>query len=515
MSMPANAVKNSNKKGFLGWIEALGNKLPHPIFLFMIFCFIILLFSYLGHLFNWQAVNPVTKEKVQAFNILSKEGLAKVFTSFQTNIMGFRPLTDILIIILGISMLEKTGLISTILRRFFVNLSAKYLTLVVVFVGVSSSVASDAGFMVLPPLAGMLFYATGRNPLVGIIAAYGSVAAGFASSFFLGVVEVVGFGFTEQAARLLDPGISVPIVSNFYFTFISAFLLPLTAFFVTEKIVSPRLGHYNSEEMNEVILEKTEITKEETSGLNYAGIALLLYIVVILLLVLPSNGILRGEGGSVLNSPFMSSIILIVAGAFFFPGLAYGIKTKSIRSDKDAVRIMTEGISGFAGYILVAIFLSQLIKFMEWSNLGLISAINGAEILKSSGIPIFFLILATILFTALLDLIMPSHAGKLALMAPILVPMFMLLDTHPSVTYLAYRIGDSISNAVSPLMPYFVILLGFVHRYKKNVGMGTLIANLLPYSISFLMVYVAMFIVWYVLGLPLGPGVEMDYQLSM
>lgn len=506
-------VKEKNNSGILGWIERTGNRLPDPVLLFVIFAAIIIFISWLGSFLNWSAVNPGDGSIVTAFSLLSREGIVKIFTNFSSNIKSFSALTDQMVVLLGLSLLEGTGLANVIMRRFFVKMPPKYVTLALVFVAVSSSVASDAGFMLLPPLAAMLFLATGRNPIAGIVAAYGSVAAGFASSFFISIVEVVGMGYTQQAAQIIDPNITVPVTSNYYYTFVSSILLPIAAFFVTTKIVEPRLGKYVPE--NPELLKnsgKVEISSAEQKGLHMAGVAALIYISIIAIMTLPSGAILRDvETDGLMESPFMSSIILIVSGMFFFPGLAYGYASGIIKNHKDVVKCLTSTYASLAGYILVAICAGQLIKYFEWSNLGIIFAVNGAEFLEHSGVPTFVLILLTILFTICLNFLMPSHAGKLAFIGPILIPLFMMLGVSPAATYLAYRIGDSVSNAITPMMAYFVLTIGYVQKYKKDAGMGTLIANLLPYSLSFAFVYIGLLAIFYFLDLPIGPGSTFHY----
>lgn len=506
-------AKQKENSGILGWIERTGNKLPDPVLLFVIFAGIIILISWIGSLFGWSAVNPGDGSEVTVFNLISREGIVQIFTNFSANIKSFSALTDQMVVLLGLALLEGTGLASVLMRRFFVKMPPKYVTLALTFVAVSSSVASDAGFMLLPPLAAMLFLATGRNPIAGIVAAYGSVAAGFASSFFIGVVEVVGMGYTQQAAQIIDPNITVPVTSNYYYTFLTSILLPLAAFFVTIRIVEPRLGPYHPEDP-ELLKDagQVEISEREAKGLRMAGIAALLYIAAIALMTLPHGAILRDpQTDGLMESPFMSSIILIVSGMFFFPGLAFGYTSGSLKNHKDVVRCLTNTYASLAGYILVAICAGQLIKYFEWSNLGIIFAVNGAEFLKNSGVPTFALLLLTIFFVICLNFLMPSHAGKLAFIGPILVPLFMMLGVSPAATYLAYRIGDSVSNAITPMMAYFVLTIGYVQKYKKDAGMGTLIANLLPYSIAFAVVYIGLLAVFYFLDLPLGPGVTFHY----
>lgn len=513
--MSKNTRSSGKSPGILEWIERIGNRLPDPVLLFVIFAAVIIVISWVGSLLGWSAVNPGDGSVVTAFSLLSRKGIVRMFTEFSSNIKSFSALTDQMVVLLGLALLEGTGLAGALMRRFFVKMPPKYVTLALVFIAVSSSVASDAGFMLLPPLAAILFLATGRNPIAGIIAAYGSVAAGFASSFFISIVEVVGMGYTQQAAQIINPDVIVPVTSNYYFTFVCAILLPLTAFFVTMKIVEPRLGKYEPEGASvQLMPESIEVTDSERKGLRMAGIAVAVYIFVIGLMTLPPGAILRNpDDGGLMSSPFMSSIILIVAGFFFFPGLAFGYASGSVKNHKDVVKCLTNSYASLAGYILVAICAGQLIKYFEWSNLGIIFAVNGAEFLKNSGVPTFILLLLTVLFTMVLNFLMPSHAGKLAFIGPILVPLFMMLGVSPAATYLAYRIGDSVSNAITPMMAYFVLTIGYVQKYKKDAGMGTLIANLLPYSVGFAIVYIGLMAIFYFFHLPIGPGSTFQYMM--
>lgn len=509
-------LETKKNGGFLGAIERVGNKLPHPVLLFVYFCAAVILLSFLGALLGWSAVHPVDGTVYKVFNLLSKEGIAKMFTQFSANIKSFSALIDQFVILLGLSVLEGTGLASTFLRKYFIKMPKKALTLAVTFIAVASSCASDAGFMILPPLAAMLFMATGRNPIAGIIAAYGSVAAGFCSSPIISIVEAVGFGNTQTCAQIIDPDIILPVTGNYFFTLACSVVLPIVSFFVTLRIVEPRLGKYEpTEEVLATMGERPEVTEAENKGLKAAGIALLIYIVVIVLMTFPKNAILRSAtDGSILNGPFMSSILLIISGAFFVAGVAYGFKAQVVHNHKDVIKIMTNGFSTLAGYILVAIFAGQLSQYFSWTNLGIISAINGANWLQSIGVPTFVLFVFLMVFTSLLNFLMPSHAAKLAFMGPVLVPLFMMLGVSPNATYLAYRIGDSVSNAITPMMAYFVLILSYAQKYKKDIGMGTLIANLLPYSLFYFVAYLVLFAIFYFCGIPLGPGAGWAYVIG-
>lgn len=512
--MKAKALGKSGS-GILGFIERTGNRLPHPVLLFVWFCGIVILLSLIGFLLGWSAVNPVDGTVYEVFNLISKEGVQMIFTKFSENIKAFSALIDQLVILVGLSLLEGTGLASAFLRKYFVKLPKKALTLAVTFIAVASSAASDAGFLIVPPLVAMLFMATGRNPIAGIIAAYGSVAAGFMASPVISIVEVVGFGNTQTAARILDPDIVLPLTGNYFFTLCCSFVLPVVSYFVTLRIVEPRLGAWDPalSEIKEDNID-TALTDDENRGLRAAGIALLVYIAVILLMVIPSKGLLRKEGAGILEGPFMNSILLVISGAFFFPGIFYGYKAKVLKNHKDAIKVMENSYSSLAGYILVAIFAGQLMQYFAWTNLGAVFAINGAEWIQSLGVPTLVLLLLVSLFTAILNFLMPSHAAKIGLIGPIIVPLFMMLNVSPEATYLAYRIGDSITNCITPMMAYFVLILSLAQRYNKNVGMGTMISNLVPYSVFYMITYFVLLSVWYILDLPLGPGTTFHYILG-
>ena len=307
----------------------------------------------------------------------------------------------------------------------------------------------------------------------------------------------------------------MPITSNYYFTIAASFVLPIIAFFVVTRIVEPRLGNYVPEsplEHNDM-LDSISVSEAESKGLRAAGIAFLVYTALVLIATVPADGLLRNPTtGGLMSSPFMSSILLVVTGVFFFPGLAFGYASGSIKTHRDMVRYMTNTYSQLAGYILVAVFASQLIKYFEWSNLGVIFAINGAGFLSSVGVPKFVLIILVILFVMILNFLMPSAAGKIAFMAPVLVPLFMMMDISPAASYLAYRIGDSVTNAITPMLAYFVLMVGYCQKYKKDVGIGTLIASLLPFSVWFLIGFLSLLSIFYFFNLPIGPDAYIHYN---
>nr|WP_316047436.1 AbgT family transporter [Planococcus glaciei] len=338
--------------------------------------------------------------------------------------------------------------------------------------------------------------------MAGLIAGYATVTGAFSANLLVSMLDPLLSGFTQAGANLIDPNYVANPAINWYFMIASTFVIIPVAMFVTTKITEPRLGAYTG------TVEKLEkATPEEKRGLLWAAIALALYTIVILLLVLPENAILRNqETGGVIVSPFMTGIVPIMLFAFLLPALAYGFGAKVLKSDKDVAEHLTKAMSGMGGYIVLAFVAAQMIAFFGMSNLGPIIAIEGAGFLKGIGFEGLPLILGFIAIAALINLLIASASAKWALLAPVFVPMFMLLGYDPAVTQVAYRIADSITNPITPMLAYFAILLTFAKKYDKNIGMGTLLASLLPYSIAFAIFWIILFVIWFLLGLPLGPG---------
>jgi aminobenzoyl-glutamate transport protein len=501
-------------RGALGVIERAGNRLPDPLTIFVAIALAIVAISGIGAWAGWSVTDPATGETVVVDSMLTRDGFVRMFEDFTTNVGDFFPLIGGLVIMLGIALMEKSGLAQAVLKRLALGVPAKGLTLVIIYLGLMSSIASDVGFILLPPLAGMLFYAANRNPLTGIIVAYAAVAAGFQANVLVGIVEVVGFGFAEEAAQVIDPQMTVGILSNWYFQAASALILPLGAYYVTERILVPRLGAYRPTDLAADLpefVDPVDAQAVERRAMKRAGLTALAIAAGIVLLVAPPGAPLReAETGAILGGPFMtgSTQVVLVTLLFAVPSIVFGVYTKAIRSDQDVARMITEGLATFGPYILLAIFASQAIAYFGWTNLGAITAVSGADLLSRLGVHPLLLLFVFALFVGALNVIMASAAAKWALLAPVFVPMFMLLDIHPAATFMVYRIGDSATNAITPMLPYFIILLGFVKRYDPSAKLGTLIAALLPYAITFFGIWIVQLAIWYLLGLPLGPGVD-------
>lgn len=506
-------MENKKKKlGILGTVEKIGNILPHPTTLFVILCAIIMVVSHIAYKIGvsvtYEGIDVASGElkelTVGVVSLLTPEGIRYVFTSAIKNFTGFAPLGTVLVALLGVGVAEGSGLISTVLKKLVLSTPKKFVTVVVVFAGVMSSIASDAGYVVLIPLGAVIFKSCGRHPLAGIAAAFAGVSGGFSANLLPGPTDALLGGITTEAARLANPTYEVGMTGNWYFIIASAFLITILGTFVTEKIVEPRLGEYKGNDNEEVM----EVTKEQKRGLLFAGIALLVTLIGILLLVVPYNGILRNpETHEILKSPFMDSIVVIIAILFLIPGIAYGIGERTIKNDKQVINLMGKSMSAMGSYIVLVFFAAQFVSYFSYTKLGTVIAVRGANFLEATGIKGIPLLLAFIVVAAFINLFMGSASAKWAIMAPIFVPMLMGIGYSPELTQMAYRIGDSATNIISPLMSYFALIVAFAEKYDKDSGIGTLISTMVPYSIVFLIGWSILLMLWFIFKLPLGVGV--------
>lgn len=507
-------MKNEKKSiGILGYVEKIGNILPHPTTLFIILCAIIAIISHiaykLGVAVNYEGIDVASGElkqlTVSVVSLLSPDGIRYMFTSAIKNFTGFAPLGTVLVALLGVGVAEGSGLISTLLKKLVISTPKQFVTLVVVFAGVMSSIASDAGYVVLIPLGAVVFKSFGRHPLAGIAAAFAGVSGGYSANLIPGPTDALLGGITTEAARLANPTYEVGITANWYFMIASTFLITIIGSIVTEKIVEPRLGKYQENDDKDTSIN---ITKEQKRGLLFAGIAFLITLIGIALLIAPSNGILRNpETNEILKSPFMDSIVIIITILFLIPGIAYGIGEKTIKNDKQVINLMGKSMSTMGGYIVLVFFASQFVAYFNYTNLGTVIAVKGANFLESTGIKGIPLLIGFIIVAAFINLFMGSASAKWAIMAPIFVPMLMGIGYSPELTQMAYRIGDSSTNIISPLMSYFALIVAFAEKYDKDSGIGTLISTMVPYSIALLIGWSVLLIIWFVFKLPLGVGV--------
>ncbi len=496
---------------FLDGIEFAGNKLPHPVTLFALLALLVLVLSAIISSFGISVEHPGQEgEMVEVKNLLNAEGIQYIFTSMVDNFIGFAPLGVVLATMLGIGIAERTGLISAMLRGFVLSVPRFLITAGLVFAGIMSSVASDAGYVVLPPLGAVIFAALGRHPLAGLAAAFAGVSGGFSANLLLSATDPMLGELTITAAAIIDPAYAegMNIAMNYYFIIASVFVLTLAGAFVTEKIIEPRLGEYKGEFREEL----TGLSAEEKKGMLWAAISFLITAAAFAMLIVPENGALRAEDGGIVQSPFMSSLVPIITILFFIPGLFYGIATKNIKNDKDVASHLTDTMASMGMFIVLAFTAGQFVAYFAESNMGMVIGVYGAEFLQGANLTGIPLILGFIFITGVINLFIGSASAKWAMMAPVFVPIMMQLGYSPELTQMAYRIADSSTNIISPLMTYFAIIIAFAQKYDKKMGIGTLISVMFPYSIIFLIVWSIMLIVWMMLGLDLGPGSPLHYN---
>jgi aminobenzoyl-glutamate transport protein len=497
---------------FLSIIEKTGNALPHPATLFAIFAGLIILLSGVTSLFHLEVIHPGTGEIIRPVNLMTVDGIHMILRNMVSNFTGFAPLGVVLVAMLGIGIAESTGLIGTALRLLVLSAPNKILTFVIVFAGILSNTASEVGYVLLLPLSAIIFLAMGRHPVAGMAAAFAGVSGGYSANLLLGTIDPLLAGLSQEAAQIIDPGYLVNPASNYYFMFISTFFIAATGTWVTEKIVVPRLGEYKGDAKPEEI---SLLTASEKRGLRYAVISFIILTALMIWGTVPSGGFLRDpETGSLLHSPFMDGIVSIIFITAAIMGVAYGIGAGTIKNDSDVMRGMGKSMETLGIYIVLVFFAAQFVAYFKWTNLGLIFAVEGANVLKSSGLGKIPLLVGFIFLTAIINLVMGSASAKWTVMAPVFIPMFMLLGYSPELTQLVYRIGDSVTNIISPMMSYFALIVAFMQKYQKDAGIGTVIATMLPYSLVFLVVWTVLLIVWLSIGLPIGPDAHLDYLTS-
>ena len=496
---------------FLGVVERAGNLLPHPATLFFLLTLMVVVASYVVAQFDVSVVHPKTGLPVTPVNLVSVDGLQRIMGGLVTNFTSFAPLGTVLVALIGIGVAEHSGFIGACLRIVVLNAPRFLLTPIVVFAGVMSNMASEIGYVLLVPLAGLLYVAAGRHPILGIAAAFAGVSGGYSANLLLGTIDPLLSGLSQEAARIVDPVYSVSPAANLFFMQASTPLITLLGWFVTEKIVARRFPDGQYSQGDERI---DPLSSDEKRGLGYAGAATLALTGLVLLGTLPADGALRIAGESDLLkslAPFLHGIVALIFVAGALIGIAYGVGAGTIKSDVDVIKGMSKSMETLGSYLVLVFFAAQFVALFNWTQLGLIFAVEGAELLKALGLPKIPLLLGFILLTATVNLAMGSASAKWALMAPVFVPMFMLLGYSPEVTQTAYRVGDSVTNIISPMMSYFALIIAFLQRYAPNAGIGTVVATMIPYSIVFLIGWACLFSLWILMGWPLGPGAALTY----
>lgn len=493
---------------FLNMVEVAGNRLPDPATLFILLALLVLILSSVFGSMGVSAVHPGTQKVIKVVDLLSVDGFRMMWSKAVTNFSGFAPLGMVLVCVIGAGVAEKSGFLAAFMQKVLGSAAPALVTFAIIFVGINGNVAGDAAFVVLPPVAGVIFLSMGRHPLLGVFCGYASVAAGFCANIMLGMSDSLAYGFTEAAAHMIDPKYVGSPAINYYFLVASCVVLSLVGTLVTEKFMAPRyagsdLSNYELDE------ETLRLTPEKSKAVIMAVAATVAALLLLLYLSMGDKPILGDpETGSIMSgkSPFMSGIILTVTLVLFVPGAVYGFASGKYKNDKDLFGDVSQAFKDISSYILLCFFCAQFTSYFAWSNLGAVLAIKGAGLLKElsfTGVP---LIIGLVIVSCIVNIFIGSASAKWAILAPVMVPMMMILGYDPAVTQVAYRIGDSITNPLSPLFYYFPLILGFVRRYEKDTGMGTVIANMLPYSLAFTVAWIILLTVWIIFDIPLGPG---------
>ncbi len=489
---------------FLARVEAVGNALPHPAILFLLLCGVVLVVSYIASSMGFSAIHPIKKETIVSVNLLSVKGIHFILTDLVKNFTNFAPLGTVLVAMLGFSLAEKSGLLSTLIRLVVQKAPPILIVPAVFLAGILSHTAGDIGYVLLIPLAAMTFHSLGMHPLAGLAAAFAGVSGGFAANFILSTADPLLGGISQEAARIIDPAFIVTPVANWYFMATSSVLIIALGTLIATKITIPFLGTYKGDVAPAKIVKLKE---SEKRGLLYAGLVCLAFFVLILAGTLPEHGFLKEEGtGDFFHSPLLKGVVVVIFLVGSLTGLAFGFATKTFKKTSDVITAMQEVIATLSPYIVLVFFAAQFIALFNASNIGIILAVHGSEILKELGLGPIPLMIGFILLTVFLDLVIGSASAKWALMAPIFVPMFMLLGYSPALSQASYRIGDSVVNIVSPLMPYFPLIITFANKYEPKAKVGTIIALMLPYSICFLIFWSLMLFVWMTMNWDLGPA---------
>lgn len=510
MSGDANEGNSGQRSGlidrFLNFIEVAGNKLPDPAVLFLLLMVLVWFLSWPLSMIQFDAVHPVTKEPIAVANQVSGEGIATLLTSMVDTFVNFAPLGVVLVALLGIGVAEHTGLISVVIKTVLSVVPRFLLTPALVLVGIGSHYAVDAGYVLVIPIGGVVFYAAGRHPLAGIAAAFAGVSGGFSANFWIpSGLDPLLQGFTLAAAQLYDPNVQVSIVNNNVFTAASTLLIVGVGWFITDRIIEPRVAPMAVDGDPEQMPTFEEVKPEETRGMIAAIFTALVGIAVMVWWGMPEDSALRYEG-SLLNfrAPLMQSIVPLIFLFAIVPAIVHGYVAGTVKSHKDIVKGMSKAMETMAYYLVLAFFCSLFIWMFSQTNIGLLLAIQGASFLKALNLPGSLTIFGIVILVGFVNLLVGSASAKWALISAVFVPMLMDLGISPDLTQAAYRVGDSSTNIITPLMPYFPLVVVFCQRYVKSTGIGTLVSLMLPYSVAFLVLWSALLVLFWTLGLPLG-----------
>ena len=514
-SKKPGAAAAAETSGFLATIERIGNMVPHPaIIFFMLIAVVIILsviFAALGTTVTYdgfdESVGDIVKQTTSVRSLLSGDGIRFMLTSPVANFLGFTGVGVILVAMIGVGLAEESGMIATLVRKLVAVAPRSIFTFMIVMVGVLSSIAADAGYLVLVPLAAAAFHSMGRHPLAGLAAGFSGVAAVFLVNLFVTPTDALLVEVTNDAVRSVNPDAQISVVGNLYFMIVSSILMGIICTVLTERFVEPRLGPYTG---GLPVEASVGLSGSEQLGLKYAGRALLGFAVVLLLLTAPPLpwGILRNQttGGIMSGSPFMSGLIVLISLVFLITGFAYGKGAGTIANVTAGIGLVVKTWSNLAGMIFLLFVIANFIAFFNYTNLATVLAVNLADFLQTTSLGATAYIILFVIVVAIIDIILTGALAKWAILAPVFVPLFMRLGGDPNLVIAAYRVGDSPMNVVTPLNVYLAVMVGFANKYQKDAGIGTIVALMLPYTVVLLISWTLLLIVWHILGIPLGPS---------
>ncbi len=495
---------NTNADSFLRIIERIGNKIPHPFLLFIYLIVLLMLTTAVISWLNITVKNPINSEIIYIKNLLSREGIQWILPNMLKNFSGFTPLGAILALVLGVGLAERVGLLQTLMYKMATKVKARYASYTVLFIAFFSHISSDAALIIMPPLGALIFMAVGRHPIAGLLAAIAGVGSGFTANILIVTTDVLLSGISSEASKIINPHLSVSVIDNWYFMSCSVILLTFVGAVITDKIIEPHLGMYQGNKDNTL----QEITAEENRGLKASGIAALMFIIVIAMMTVPQHGILRDPiQGTLIPSPFIKGIVPLIILFFVVVSLPYGYITGQIRSQSDIPRLLTEPMKTMAEFIVMVFPLSQFVAFFNWSNMGKFIAVGLTQYLQTLSLTGMTAFIALIFLSAFLCMFIASGSAIWSILSPIFVPMFILLGYHPAFAQLIFRIADSAVIPLAPVSPFIPIFLSFLQRYRPDAKLGTYYSLIMPYPMIYFICWLALVIIWYTLGLPIGPGI--------
>ncbi len=553
MSQPAETPKPAETKSFmqrfLDVVETVGNKVPHPAVIFLILIAIVVVLSQIlymtGASISYEAIVPqpeksetasapdatvddtgttvayrtldekkykIETRTITAKSLLTTDGIRFIYSSLIPSFMGFTAVGLMIVAMVGAGVAEESGLVKALIRKLVLVSPSWALTYIMAFVGIVSSIAADAGYLVLIPLAGIAFLSVGRHPLAGLALGFAAVAGAFTVNMLIKPLDAVLVEFTNDAIHVVDPNKTIGLASNLWFSIASVVFLTVLITLITERIIEPRLGKYQGGEPakegegEKAVEEGSGLSDAESRGLRYAGFALLGVLVLFALLTLPPGAPLRNPdtGELIGNSPFMNGLIAFIMVVFLATGAAYGRGAGTMKSATDIIKAIEKSLSGLGSLIFLFLIISQFVAYFNYTNMGTLMAKSMADVLKGANIGPFWLLIGFIIVVAIIDLLITGAIAKWAIFAPIFVPLLVTLNVDPAAVLAAYRIGDSPVNAITPLNAYFALVVGFAQKYDKNAGVGTVVSLMLPYVVILLVLWTLLFAAWQLLGLPWG-----------